>query len=140
VAIRGRRVPDDWVERDRWRGWGPPTGGLVVLGPGGGRQLRALLAAQRRGAPLPLPVVLIRAADGERVRVAFGGQLVGELDPERDGEVLAALDASGRDRHAVAGLLRPPAPGAEWPDVALWLDRRLPAGFETVLVPHAAER
>jgi hypothetical protein len=140
MTLRGRRVPDDWVEGERWRKWGPPTGGLVVLPPGGGRQLRALLAAQRRGASMPLPVVLIRAGDGERVLVAVGGQVVGEIDPKRAGEARVVLDAAGRDRVAVAGLIRPPAGDGEWSEVALWLDRRLAPGFEAVLVPHALER
>jgi hypothetical protein len=137
MALGRRRVPDDWVESERWRRWGPPTGGLVVLRPGGGRQLRAVLAAQRRGSSLPLPVVLIRAADGERVLVAGGGQVVGEIDPRRAGEALATLEAAGRDRMAVAGLIRPPAGDGESPEVALWLDRRLAPGFESVLVPYA---
>jgi hypothetical protein len=132
MAIRRRRVPDDWVEKDRWRRWEPPTGGLVALRPGGGRQLRALTAAQHRGAPLPLPAVLMR--DDDRVRVALGGQVVGEVDRSRAGEASGLLDAAGRDRIAVPALLRQPNPGGEWPEVALWLDRRLGPGFETVLI------
>jgi hypothetical protein len=136
MALRRRRVPDDWVERDRWRRWDPPAGGLVTLRPGGGRQLRALVAAQHRGAPLPLPAVLMRADDG-RILVAVGGQVVGEIDRAHAGEAAARLEAAGRDRVAVAGIVRPPNPGGDWPEVALWLDRRLGPGFETVLVAGA---
>jgi hypothetical protein len=35
---------------------------------------------------------------------------------------------------AVAGMIRPAEAGAEFPDLALWLDRRLRPGFEGLLI------
>ncbi len=132
MARRGGRVPDDWIETGRWRSWGAPTGGAVELAPGDGRQLRALLAGQRSGAPLPLPVVLLGGDDG--VAVAAGGQVVGRLADGTAQGVSARLREAGRPRMAVAGMIRPAAAGAEFPDLALWLDRRLRPGFEGLLI------
>ena len=133
---RRRRIPDDWVETDLWRRWPAPRAGLVEPAPGAPRQLRALLAGRARGLPLPLPAVLLRDPHRDGVvNVAAAGYIVARLTAAAAGEVRPALDGNGRGRIAVCGLIRPPEPGRDDPDVALWLDRRLGPGFEVVLLP-----
>ena len=111
------RVPDDWVEKGRWRRWGAPADGLVTLNPGGGRQLRALLADRRADASLPLPVVLLRGDDDGPVRVAVAGQVVGAVPPERSALLPGRVGSPGRARVAVCGMVSPAPRGEEWPSV-----------------------